>query len=336
MALIECMQCHKQYTDQIDVCPHCGFVRRQRLYCPECQYEISSNVASCPNCGLVFAKLIKYSQPAYQQGRQNQRTNYIPNKITHDVVFQIKTPKVTAKVKKIIGVSVAILVLTITSSVLIKKWIGAYEKQLIELKSGNVEQVYYWASRHPNSYKHSELLRAIDDAFEEKTLNCMEAGDYISAQKCLDYIPHIENHDKIQEQIIYESYALKCAEVIRPYYKNPSSFKYTKITFYKSSNGNPDCVAVCSGQNGFGGFNSSNALFLSLSSGEYDYFGSCEYLVPMMNDEVEDMVVAFQIEEIIKHEIIKSLDVARVNRVLASGNTILIDTSLYSTNTSSI
>lgn len=65
MALIKCIECGNQVSDQAKSCPECGCPFEQqkiekKIICFECENEYSLSKKSCPKCGAPNNKRSKY------------------------------------------------------------------------------------------------------------------------------------------------------------------------------------------------------------------------------------------------------------------------------------
>lgn len=90
MAMMECPKCGEQVSDKARRCVHCGevLIPEEKRYCGECGVELEAGVMECPSCGC----------PVEEQILQPQKV-------------EVTGVKVTKKMKIVIGIVIAILVL---------------------------------------------------------------------------------------------------------------------------------------------------------------------------------------------------------------------------------
>ena len=326
MALIECERCHGYYTDKIVSCPHCGYIRHSILYCPECGMPIKNNVESCPECGYVYSKVLSIKNETLERER-----SLSSNIKRRNVILTLQWPHLTRQSRKTI-LSIVLIALLIAGSVLIHLLrVSQFNTQISNIEAGYLEETQYWLQHHQFAYKREKLFDVLNRSFEVAIDDNMEAGNYIRAQELLNHVPYLDDYFNTQEYIIYETFALSAASDLRKIYKNPSSLQIQSIDFYENpSSRYPYCVASCSGQNGFGGYSSSYSYFeVTNSANSYSCQGSCESLYTYLNDDFSDILVAMEINDIVENKKIGSVDLARINRILSSGQSIYIDIALY-------
>lgn len=94
MAMIICPHCGEQVSDKAKKCVHCGeiLIPEEKKHCSECGTELEEGMKECPNCGCPVDEM------------QLPDTNEKPQKV------EVTGVKVTKRVKIIIGVVVALLV----------------------------------------------------------------------------------------------------------------------------------------------------------------------------------------------------------------------------------
>lgn len=94
MAMIVCPYCGEQVSDKAKKCVHCGeiLVTEEKKHCMECGAELEEGMIECPNCGCPVETL------------SEQDANERPQKV------EVTGIKVTRKIKCIIGIVAALLV----------------------------------------------------------------------------------------------------------------------------------------------------------------------------------------------------------------------------------
>ena len=95
MAMVECPRCGAMVSDKAKKCVHCGevLIPEEKKYCMECGAELIEGMSECPNCGC----------PGEEQ--LNAQLNEKPQKV------EVTGVKVTRKIKIIIGIAIAVLIL---------------------------------------------------------------------------------------------------------------------------------------------------------------------------------------------------------------------------------
>ena len=93
MAMIICPNCGKQVSDKAKKCVHCGMVliQEEKKKCAECGAELEEGATECPNCGCPVEEL--------NASDKHEK----PQKV------EVTGVKVTKRVKVIIGIVVALL-----------------------------------------------------------------------------------------------------------------------------------------------------------------------------------------------------------------------------------
>lgn len=93
MAIITCLNCGEQVSDKAKKCVHCGMVliEVEKKRCVECGTELEEGTTECPNCGC----------PVEEMNALDKQEK--PQKV------EVTGVKVTKKVKVIIGIVVALL-----------------------------------------------------------------------------------------------------------------------------------------------------------------------------------------------------------------------------------
>lgn len=94
MAMIVCPHCGEQVSEKAKKCVHCGaiLIPEEKKHCMECGAELEEGMTECPNCGCPVDDTI------------GQETDGKPQKV------EVTGVKVTKKIKIIIGIVVALLV----------------------------------------------------------------------------------------------------------------------------------------------------------------------------------------------------------------------------------
>lgn len=94
MAMIVCPHCGEQVSEKAKKCVHCGeiLILEEKKHCTECGVELEEGMTECPNCGCPVDDTI------------GQETDEKPQKV------EVTGVKVTKKIKVIIGIVIALLV----------------------------------------------------------------------------------------------------------------------------------------------------------------------------------------------------------------------------------
>lgn len=94
MAMIVCPHCGEQVSEKAKKCVHCGaiLIPEEKKHCTECGAELEEEMTECPNCGCPVDDTL------------GQETDEKPQKV------EVTGVKVTKKIKVIIGIVVALLV----------------------------------------------------------------------------------------------------------------------------------------------------------------------------------------------------------------------------------
>lgn len=131
MAMITCPNCGEQVSDKAKKCVHCGtvLIQEEKKKCAECGTELEEGATECPNCGCPVDEM----NVTDKQDR--------PQKV------EVTGVKVTKRVKVIIGILVALLLVggaTIfgVNQYQKKKEAEAYE-QRVEAYADNLELATY-------------------------------------------------------------------------------------------------------------------------------------------------------------------------------------------------
>ena len=323
MALITCPNCLQEYTDFLDACPHCGQPKIVLIICPECHRQISHDLPSCPYCGYIFRKNLRVIpvsilKPVHSAG-----------KLWNDL--NGKTHIYLTQIQKIIGfimcVALSIMLLTITGWNILNH---NYKERIDAIHNGQVIEIQAWLQDHKSAYKAQALQKEINVTLQQNINSSMESGDYVNAQMWLNALFSGDDLGNLKENIVYESIALSCAVGVKPYFKNPQSFQFNSVEFYNNGDIIPCCVARCSGQNGFGGYTSSYSYFVySEAADNMEFIGSCTSLFSGDNSDTDEMLISYLINDAMKNPKVGSVDVSRLNRVLAADTQIQIDLSQY-------
>lgn len=95
MAMVECPRCGAMVSDKAKKCVHCGevLIPEEKKYCMECGEELIEGMSECPNCGCPVEEQL------------NAQLNEKPQKV------EVTGVKVTRKIKIIIGIAIAVLIL---------------------------------------------------------------------------------------------------------------------------------------------------------------------------------------------------------------------------------
>ncbi len=96
MAMITCPNCGEQVSDKAKKCVHCGtvLIQEEKKRCAECGAELEEGVSECPNCGCPMDDM-----GVIPEGQEK------PQKV------EVTGVKVTKKVKVIIGIVVALVLI---------------------------------------------------------------------------------------------------------------------------------------------------------------------------------------------------------------------------------
>ena len=94
MAMIVCPHCGEQVSEKAKKCVHCGTILmpEEKKHCTECGAELEEGMTECPNCGCPVDDTL------------GQEADEKPQKV------EVTGVKVTKKIKVIIGIVVALLV----------------------------------------------------------------------------------------------------------------------------------------------------------------------------------------------------------------------------------
>lgn len=94
MAMIACPHCGEQVSEKAKKCVHCGaiLIPEEKKYCAECGAELEDGMTECPNCGCPVDDTL------------GQEIDEKPQKV------EVTGVKVTKKIKNIIGIVVALLI----------------------------------------------------------------------------------------------------------------------------------------------------------------------------------------------------------------------------------
>lgn len=94
MAMIVCPHCGEQVSEKAKKCVHCNviLIPEEKKHCTECGAELEEGMTECPNCGCPIDDILC------------QKEDEKPQKV------EVTGVKVTKKIKVIIGVVVALLV----------------------------------------------------------------------------------------------------------------------------------------------------------------------------------------------------------------------------------
>ena len=95
MAMVECPRCGAMVSDKAKKCVHCGevLIPEEKKYCMECGAELIEGMSECPNSGCPVEEQL------------NAQLNEKPQKV------EVTGVKVTRKIKIIIGIAIAVLIL---------------------------------------------------------------------------------------------------------------------------------------------------------------------------------------------------------------------------------
>ena len=131
MAMIVCPHCGEQVSDKAKKCVHCGeiLIPEEKKYCAECGAEIEAGMAVCQNCGCPV------------EDSEEHESDDRPQKV------EVTGVKVTKKIKMIIGIVVAVLIVGGITAVGVtqyqKKKAAEEYAQRVEEYSSNLELATY-------------------------------------------------------------------------------------------------------------------------------------------------------------------------------------------------
>ena len=127
MAMIVCSHCGEQVSEKARKCVHCGaiLIPEEKKHCMECGAELEEGMTECPKCGCPV------------EDTQGQRADEKPQKV------EVTGVKVTKKIKIVIGIIVALLIIVSVTAVAISEYQKKKEAkeyaQRVEEYSDNLE-----------------------------------------------------------------------------------------------------------------------------------------------------------------------------------------------------
>lgn len=106
MAMIVCPNCGEQVSEKARKCVHCGaiLIPEEKKHCMECGAELEEGVTECPNCGCPVDDTL------------GQEADEKPQKV------EVTGVKVTKKLKTVIGIIVALLIIGSVTAVAITEY----------------------------------------------------------------------------------------------------------------------------------------------------------------------------------------------------------------------
>lgn len=124
MAMIVCPNCGQQVSDKAKKCVHCGMVliQEEKKKCAECGAELEEGVTECSNCGC----------PVEEMNVSDKQEE--PQKV------EVTSVKVTKRVKVIIGIVVALLLVGGTTIFGVNQY---QKKKAVEEYADNLESATY-------------------------------------------------------------------------------------------------------------------------------------------------------------------------------------------------
>lgn len=127
MAMIVCPHCGEQVSEKAKKCVHCGaiLIPEEKKHCMECGAELEEGMTECPKCGCPV------------DDTQGQGADEKPQKV------EVTGVKVTKKIKIVIGIIVALLIIVSVTAVAISEYQKKKEAkeyaQRVEEYSDNLE-----------------------------------------------------------------------------------------------------------------------------------------------------------------------------------------------------
>lgn len=171
----------------------------------------------------------------------------------------------------------------------------------------------------------------------KEAMNLLDDGKYDNASVLLNKIKSYKDVATLKEEIKYESMVYQCVTTIKQLLKNPDSFIIHEVVFYqgikkdtsddlktaiadfdKYTKISPACIMRYGAENGFGGNNSSYAVFMyDEKNKSYIFYGSCDTLEISDIDD-EDDKKSCQLINIYKDNfnIVGQIDLARIEKIL--------------------
>ena len=127
MEMIVCPHCGEQVSEKAKKCVHCGaiLIPEEKTHCMECGAELEEGVTECPNCGCPVDDTL------------GQEADEKPQKV------EVTGVKVTKKLKTVIGIIVALMIIGSVTAVAITEYQKKKEAkeyaQRVEEYSDNLE-----------------------------------------------------------------------------------------------------------------------------------------------------------------------------------------------------
>ena len=127
MAMIVCPHCGEQVSEKAKKCVHCGaiLIPEEKKHCMECGAELEEGMTECPKCGCPV------------DDTQGKGADEQPQKV------EVTGVKVTKKIKIVIGIIVALLIIVSVTAVAISEYQKKKEAkeyaQRVEEYSDNLE-----------------------------------------------------------------------------------------------------------------------------------------------------------------------------------------------------
>lgn len=328
MALIKCPECGKEFSDKAAACPNCAFPMTEILKMNSGDKQESGEDETSINTNVTNendATSINSGNSLTYNDDNTSSTGYL-TRTEEDKMYSIDT-KTTKKSKKgiIIGVIIALVMIAGVSVFLILKGSSdrkkeAYERAIKAFSRGDYEKAMD-DFEQLGIYKDSKKYLSICEAQQ-----LCSAGKYEDAFDEMKGITDFEEAKGLLRQIYYEGRFFEGVTDMRAYYKNPDSLQINNADVY-SQNGKIVYIVTSSGQNGFGGYSSSNSLLVENKNGEFEYLGSCHSMDESDyntkdEDDIYELIILRSIK-LIREEGIKidgAMNFERVKSIIQNGN----------------
>lgn len=250
------------------------------IVCPECGNAVSDKAMRCPNCGFPLREINNVSQSTNNSGASTTGKRRIL------ILLCI-----------VLLVALLIVLVVVINAIVASVGKANEDKGVIE-KSDKVDLAkrYSDAVQLQNMGLYSEAkekfeeLKNYEDS-NERHAYCMAQelcwrGKYTEAYNELNKCLELAEARKLLTQIYYETRFFEALADCRATLKNPDSLQVNSITVMYSQTGyfaytleTPAFKTKVSGQNGFGGYNSSYAvLWQAKEDSLYRCKGTCHSL----------------------------------------------------------
>ena len=221
------------------------------------------------------------------------------------------------------------------SAFMVGQSVEAYEKYVLDIveKGDFVKALTELDLGKDLLPSYQRVKDTIIEAYEEHIFEFMETGDYIKAMKELDLGKDVlPSYETLRETIVQETLILDGANQVKTHAYSPTSLQVQTVELYKYAtpkdtqlDNYPMMVMKISSQNRLGGYTSNWVMFYD-DKFEYGYFTST--LDKSKADYGESLTI-LMIELYRGNTAIPlCADLARVNRLLSSGASLKLDTTI--------